>query len=572
MAIQKVNFELKTDHIAVVRRDFGLSDPTNLLSVTSSTALIDGEWVTFDDTPATLGKLVRATDIGSVGGLASKLAFPVWAERGRTDVMAMSEKKVPILYMGFYEADTRVFDASAVAGGAAITTTLQPLCLATVTIGSRNYTGLVGSSYTSNNLIVGYAVRLPSTNGGKLRFINAMAVRNGTTLAVSATNWRIPMLSARAFNDAFMTKVGSTEAREKLAEVAGSFIRDRLRETSYCRKVLPPEQVTRADCQRSVNHDTLVKIIDIEPRSRAMSVSFRGDPTVEFMRGQRAEIAFYSISSQIYQKNEQELLAYEMPITKIIEENSVKDIQEIEDRDFTLHIEAAVQALQAEANGGVPTALNWTNINAGSVVEFSVRKGELARSAGTDDATVRPIQRPDIVNLFKMLDGNRLRCERLLMTEVDYDDLLQWTAEDFGQQIQSETVVDGYKYNTLLGRPYIRTIKTDLLRPGNVYAFTKPEFFGKLFVLNNTKFYIDKVANMISFRAWEDIGMGILNVAAVRKMELYSADANPSTNANSLVASFRPVDEENLGALNNRVDEGLKFPNVTAYLPYSPLG
>lgn len=373
------------------------------------------------------------------------------------------------------------------------------------------------------------------------------------------------MLSARAFNDAFMTKVSSADAREKLAEAAGTYIRDRLREVSFARKILPPEQVTRADCQRSMNHDTLVKLIDIEPKSRAMSVTFRGRPTAELMRGERGECAFYTIMSQQYQKTEQELLAYDMPITKIIEENSLKDLQEIEDRDFTIHIEAAVQALQIEANGGTSTALNWTNIDAATVVEFSVRKGELARTAGTNDATVRPLQRPDLVNLFKMLDGNRLKAERLLMTEVDWDDLLQWTAEDFGHQIQSETTVEGYKYNTIMGRPYVRTIKTDILRPGNIYTFTKPEFFGKLFVLNNTKFYIDKVINMISFVAWEDIGMAILNVAAVRKLELYSADANPATNADGKAANFRPVEEEQLGALNNRVADGLKFPNISTF-------
>ena len=79
-----------------------------------------------------------------------------------------------------------------------------------------------------------------------------------------------------------------------------------------------------------------------------------------------------------------------MPITEVIEENSVKDIQEIEDREFLLYIEAACQALQTEANGGTPTALNYTNVDAGTVVEFSIRKGSFARVAGVDDATVRP--------------------------------------------------------------------------------------------------------------------------------------------------------------------------------------
>jgi hypothetical protein len=366
-------------------------------------------------------------------------------------------------------------------------------------------------------------------------------------------------------NELFTQKLGTAEGKEKIAEYGGSYIRDRLREVSFTRKVMPPEQVTRADCQRSVNHDTLVKIIDVEPQSRAMSITFRGQPTARFIRGPKAEIGFYTISSEMFQKTEQELLAYEMPITKIIEENSVKDIQEIEDREFLVHIEAAVQALQTEANGNVATALNATTVQAGTVVEFSAIKGELARNAVANDATVRPIQRPDVVNLFKLLDGNRLRAERLLMTEVDWDDILQWTVEDFGARIQSETAVDGYKYNTLLGRAYIRTIKTDILRPGNVYAFTAPEFFGKFYVLNNTKFYIDKVANTITFQAWEDIGMGVINIASVRKLELYSADANPTTDADGLLANFIPLAEDQLGAVNNRVDQGLVFPQVVQF-------
>jgi hypothetical protein len=370
---------------------------------------------------------------------------------------------------------------------------------------------------------------------------------------------------ARVLNELFTQKLGSSEGKEKMAEYGGSYIRDRLREVSYARKIVPPEQVTRSDCQRSVNHDTLIKIVDVEPQSRALTMTFRGQPTARYIRGSKAEVGFYTISSEVFQKTEQELLAYEMPITKIIEENSVKDIQEVEDREFTVFTEAAVQALQLTANGGVATALNASTIAGPGVVEFSIRKGELARTAGVNDAIVRPIQRPDLINLFKLLDGNRLRSERLLMTEVDWDDILQWTVEDFGDRLQSETAVDGFKYNTLFGRSYIRTVKTDILRAGNVYVFTKPEFFGKFYVLNNTKFYIDKIANVITFQAWEDIAMAIINIAAVRKLELYSADANPATNADGLLTSFIPVVEDALGAPNNQVDSGGVVPLINSF-------
>lgn len=369
---------------------------------------------------------------------------------------------------------------------------------------------------------------------------------------------------ARILNDLFSQKLDTAEGKEKLAEYGGTYVRDKLREVSYARKIVPPQMVTRADCQRSTHHDTLVKIIDVEPKSRAMAINFRGQPTARFISAPRAEVAFFTISSEKFEKTEQELLAYEMPITKVIEDNSVKDIQEIEDREFTIHIEAAVQALQAEANGGVVTTLNKSAIVAGTVVEFSVRKGELARTAATDDAVVYPVQRPDFVNLFKMLDGNRLRAEMVLITEVDWDDILQWTVEDFGDRVQSETTVDGYKYNMLLGRAYTRTIKTDILRPGNVYCFTKPDFFGKFYILNNTKFYIDKIANLITWQSWEDIAMSVINIASVRKLELYSGDAT-ANNADLILANVIPVEEEDLGAVNNRVSDGLVFPQVESY-------
>jgi hypothetical protein len=368
----------------------------------------------------------------------------------------------------------------------------------------------------------------------------------------------------------FNQRLDSQEGKDKLAEMGGSWIRDRLREQSFMRHIIPPERVTRTDCQRSVNHDTLVKIVDVEPQSRAMAITFRDQPTARFVRGPKAEIAFFTISSEKFEKNEQELLAYEMPITKVIEDNSVKDIQEIEDRQGLIYVEAGIQALQTETNTNTTVEFNSTNVRAGNVnaQSVSVIKGEVALLADTtgdvNDWVVHPLQRPDLVNLFKLLDGNRLRSERLLMTEPDHDDVLQWTVEDFGDRIQSETTVDGYKYNTLLGRKVVRTVKTDILRAGNIYIFTAPQFFGKFYILNNTKFYIDKIANLITWQSWEDIGMGVVNIAACRKLELYRGSVRPTATDTGYEARI-PSEEEDLGAENNRVDAGLHFPSVEQY-------
>jgi hypothetical protein len=367
---------------------------------------------------------------------------------------------------------------------------------------------------------------------------------------------------AQLLTEMFSSKLNTEEGKQKLAEVGSVYIRDRLREVCFVDKIQPPEPVTRTDCQRSVNHDTLVKIVDIEPQSRAMSITFRGQPTARFIRASKAEIPFFTISSEKFEKTEQELLAYEMPITKIIEDNSVKDIQEIKDRTWLLFVEAGIQAMQLSANNNTPTAMNVTGY--GTVVKSRVVKGSGALAAGVNDFVVHPILRPDLVNLMKLVDGNRLRVERFLMTETDYDDVLAWTLQDMGDKMQSETMVDGYKYNTLLGRKLIRTIKTDILRPGNVYAFTAPEFLGRNYVLNNTKFYIDKIANLITWQSWMDVALAVVNIAAMAKLELYGGSVTPGATDTGFAAEL-PVDEDQLGAVNNKVDQGLKFPNVSQF-------
>jgi opacity protein-like surface antigen len=75
--------------------------------------------------------------------------------------------------------------------------------------------------------------------------------------------------------------------------------------------------------------------------------------------------------------------------------------------------------------------------------------------------------------------------------------------------------INNVKADTIVGLKVIRTIKTEILREGNIYCFTAPEFLGRFYILNQTKFYIDKIANLITWQSWEDIAMGIGNIASI---------------------------------------------------------
>lgn len=164
--VQRVNFEPVRDVLPVQRADFPLADP-NLADPLNAVALVDGEWMSLDANY----HIARASDVATPGDAATARSYPLWAERGRYDVQAMGQRKMPILWLGAWEFNTRVFDASATVGsGAAITAVDQPLKVATITLGSRNYTGLVGhGGGADTDIVVGYVTRLPANNGGRLR-------------------------------------------------------------------------------------------------------------------------------------------------------------------------------------------------------------------------------------------------------------------------------------------------------------------------------------------------------------------------------------------------------------------
>ncbi len=167
--VQKFNLEPVSDILPIHRKDLPLADKT-LADPLNAVALVDGEWMTLNSSY----QWVRASAIGSGSDPALLRSFVLFAERGRSDRLGMADRKSPCLFRGEYEADTRIFDATVVVGsGAAITTAMQPLKVATITIGARNYSGLVGHGGSADtHPVVGYVTRLPSANGGKLRFIS----------------------------------------------------------------------------------------------------------------------------------------------------------------------------------------------------------------------------------------------------------------------------------------------------------------------------------------------------------------------------------------------------------------
>lgn len=294
-------------------------------------------------------------------------------------------------------------------------------------------------------------------------------------------------------NELFLQRLNSPEGMDKVAQEGAAFVRQKLREVSFARKIINPQYTMRPELQRSINHEGLVKIVDIEPDSKAMVVTFRGNPDGQYIEGPRYEIPFFMISSPDFQKTESELRAYGYPITEIMERNSVLDIHKVEDEQFLKHVNAAI--------------------------DVEVGLGNTFKSLTKTYDSDGTIKRKDLKELFDALDGDKLRAEYILMDSTMYNRLMLYPATEIGSGATSEIVINGYTYSTFMGRKLVVSNKKDLL-DNTIYAFTTQDFFGQFLILEDTKFWIEKKKNIITFAAYEEIGMGIGNTRSCARLTL----------------------------------------------------
>lgn len=372
-----------------------------------------------------------------------------------------------------------------------------------------------------------------------------------------------------SFNNSILEKMDTASGKEKVAAGMGTWTRDRLREVCAVDKILTPKDINPADCQVSLSHDTLIRIENIEPESRALAITYRGMPTAKFIRAARYAIPFYMIASDMIEKTEEELMAYrDMPLTRIVEDNVIKDMQEIKDWTTLNYFESCVQGMQYDAAGNAFAAIRASTY--ATALHVSVFKGRNAVLRGIDDFVINPIIKPDLVTLRKAFSdfnrgttstggrSRRLELDKILITKTDFEDMNNFTLQDLGDRVTGEVIENGWKHPTIMGIKFITTIKTDIFKPGNVWGFTSEEFLGKSYVLQRAKFYVDKVMNVIKWASWMHVGVGIGNIASVIKLELFGGNVVPGSGGNAPDTGFEvvmPLAKENLFSKNNKVDE-----------------
>jgi len=301
--------------------------------------------------------------------------------------------------------------------------------------------------------------------------------------------------TAKQVNNAFvgMLEQGMTKEAQ---DAVNDYIRVRMREDGFHRRILPPVQITNDELDRQVDTDKPVKVVDKEPNSPgAISVPFATQPINRYIKGPRFRVMFDRILTPRFTKDIDELRTYDMDIRQILSDNSIKDMLAEEDGKFIL----TCNTLLGGAAGAVVTetgSIQWQNVGGG-------------------------VTRDSVAEAMKIMPStpNHLNPAIALVNNVTIWDVVKWGQDEVGGDLSQELMTRGFAEREIMGVSWIVTIKRDLVPDGSMYQFAEPKFLGKFYTLEDVVMYIKREAFMLEFFSYESIGSAIANIAGVARAD-----------------------------------------------------
>lgn len=282
-------------------------------------------------------------------------------------------------------------------------------------------------------------------------------------------------------NQSFLQKIDQGMTKE--AGVAMSaFVRQKLREDAFVRKILPFQSITAAELDRQTDEEPTI-ICEKEPDSVAATLPFLSRSPIRYWTGPRYKVNFQKIASDDFRKSKFELMTYRTDIRTVLQENSIKDMQEQEDYGFYQNL------LAIAANN---TSLGVTNT-------YSI--------SGFSKANY-------LAGIKKLLE-RRLPVGCVLMSQSLYNDMLAFQSTDIGSPAASSLFMGEAQLQAPFGYKIITTNKStsanSFFPTNRMIVFAPPQFLGQAYSLQDATVFLKAELDMIEFTAYESIGIGLGN-------------------------------------------------------------
>lgn len=295
------------------------------------------------------------------------------------------------------------------------------------------------------------------------------------------SDYTIQNVNAQFLNQQFIDKMNQGLTKEAGAAMS-AFVRLKLREESFARKILTPQSVTAADLDRGLDDQPQI-IVEKEIDSVAASISLSGNNEVRYFQGARYPVNFYKIESPTFKKSKYELATYRTDIRQILQDNSVKDLHKQEDVNFW----NALNVIAANGANGNPVYDETTGFSPETLMT------QIAKLAG-----------------FEQKPG------KVLMPMSLYLKLLGTPATTIGDLAATEHFRGG-PMDGFYGFELIPTIKHSILTSAygdgtSVAVFAPENYLGQYYTLEDATVFLKAEKDMIEFTTYESVGMGIGNV------------------------------------------------------------
>jgi len=296
--------------------------------------------------------------------------------------------------------------------------------------------------------------------------------------------------NAQFINQQFFNKLDQGMVKEAGAAL-GAFVRQRLREDGFTRKILPFQSITGAELDRQITEEPTI-ICEKEPDSEAATLNLLGKPEMRYWGQSRYPVTFSKIASKDFRKSKFELMTSRTDFRTILQENSVKDIQIAEDNGFVTNLNLAAAQNSSYSNiyslsGGFTIANFMAGVN-------------------------RLIER-------------RLPVGCILMSQTLYNTLLAQPSTQIGSTAASSLFMGQQQLDSPFGFKIITTNKSipasgglgtpDQILPVNqMIVFAPPQFLGQAYSLQEPTVYLKAERDIIEFAVEEAVGIGIGNTQA----------------------------------------------------------
>lgn len=300
-----------------------------------------------------------------------------------------------------------------------------------------------------------------------------------------------------ASNDAILDALENPGTYKQAADDASDYVRLKLREQGFSRKIIEPKEVSPSDLDTQLWTDKPVKIYEKETDIHMpCSVGYGQTPIGFYIHASRFAVTPTMIISPRVSKHKWELRTHKYDVRQVFADNICKDMEAVEDR-----------ALLATANvllGGAGVTMPGSG-----VAQYQQVPGGFSRAA------VR-------YACFEVLQATpyNIPIETNLINNLTYSRHLNWRRDEAGGDFSEETLTKGWTQSRLFNQNWLVTIKRGLVGNNAQYLWGPTKFLGKSCLFTPPTMYVEmKHPQMYSFFVVEEIGTTLAHTGAIGRVD-----------------------------------------------------